>query len=60
VIGRLKHPSKIRAFNYDTISDVLLTISYTASEGDSEAAETRLVSMLTSSAGDENTNKRSP
>jgi len=31
---QLELPSVIRAFNYDTISDVLLTVSYTANEGD--------------------------
>jgi hypothetical protein len=44
---QLNLPSKIRAFNYDTISDVLLTISYTAIEGNRITAENNLVSNLT-------------
>ena len=44
---RLELPSKIRAFNYDTISDVLLTISYTALDGDRTEAENALTTMLT-------------
>jgi len=47
---QLELPSTIRAFNYDTISDVLLTISYTALEGDRDFVETALVTMLTAYA----------
>jgi len=44
---RLELPSNIRTFNYDTISDVLLNISYTALDGDREAAENALNATLT-------------
>lgn len=43
---QLQLPSKVRTFNYDTISDVLLTISYTALEGDRETAEISLEADL--------------
>ena len=48
---RLDLPSTVRPFDYDTISDVLLTMSYTALEGDREyreAAEEQLATSLTS------------
>ena len=47
---QLDLPSQIRAFNYDTISDVILHISYTAREGDREEAENKLAATLTSYA----------
>jgi hypothetical protein len=50
---RLDLPRNIRAFNYDTISDVLLHISYTALECDGdkrEAAENELASLITDNA----------
>ena len=49
---KLELPSTIRAFNYDTISDVLLTISYTALEGNFEAAEKGLTKMLSKFAAE--------
>lgn len=42
----LELPVNIRAFNYDTISDVLLHISYTALEGNRENAETALSALV--------------
>jgi len=36
---KLELPSTVRSFNYDTISDVLLTISYTALEGNTSYRE---------------------
>jgi hypothetical protein len=47
---QLDLPSQIRSFNYDTISDVILHINYTAKEGDRVAAESNLVSAITSYA----------
>lgn len=49
---QLELPSKIRAFNYDTISDVLITISYTALDGDRATAENDLETELTEYATD--------
>jgi hypothetical protein len=42
----LELPANIRAFNYDTISDVLLHISYTACEGNRVDAENALVTLV--------------
>lgn len=47
---RIELPSTIRAFNYDTISDVLLTIGYTAEDGDRQSAEEDLVQEVTDHA----------
>ncbi|MBI1926539.1 hypothetical protein HYR99_20135 [Candidatus Poribacteria bacterium] len=47
---RLELPSKIRSFNYDTISDVILHISYTARDGNRETAENNLATAITSYA----------
>ncbi|MEK7397543.1 MAG: hypothetical protein AAB116_11475 [Candidatus Poribacteria bacterium] len=44
---RLELPSKIRSFNYDTISDVILHISYTAREGNREFVEDKLAKAIT-------------
>jgi hypothetical protein len=47
----LELPASIRSFNYDTISDVLLHISYTACESDNrQAAETALATLVTTYA----------
>lgn len=46
----LELPAHIRAFNYDTISDVLLHISYSAYEGNREDAENALSSLVTTYA----------
>lgn len=43
---RLELPSKIRAFNYNTISDVIMQISYTALDGDRAFAEDELAGMI--------------
>ena len=43
---KLELPSKVRSFNYDTISDVLLHISYTALDGDRDTAENLLSDLL--------------
>jgi hypothetical protein len=43
-------PSRLRAFNYDTIADVVMHVSYTAREGDRAAAETDLATMVTNYA----------
>lgn len=48
----LELPASIRSFNYDTISDVLLHISYTAEEGDRQAAETALATLVEAYAAD--------
>jgi len=42
----LELPSKLRSFDYDTISDVLLHISYTALDGNREDAENDLAAAL--------------
>lgn len=42
----LELPANLRAFNYDTISDVLLHISYTACEGNRADAETALATLV--------------
>ncbi|WP_340199995.1 neuraminidase-like domain-containing protein [Ascidiimonas sp. W6] len=47
---KIELPSKVRSFNYDTISDVLLTIGYTALEGNRTAAENALATTLTNYA----------
>jgi len=44
---RIELPSKVRSFNYDTISDVLLTIGYRALDGDRTTAENDLAKTLT-------------
>ena len=44
---RIELPSKVRSFNYDTISDVLQTIGYRALDGDRAAAENALATSLT-------------
>jgi hypothetical protein len=49
----LELPAHIRAFNYDTISDVLLHISYTAYEGNRTDAENALASLVTAYAASE-------
>ncbi|MCK5555209.1 MAG: hypothetical protein KAI76_03140, partial [Alphaproteobacteria bacterium] len=46
----LSLPSKIRSFNYNTISDVIIQISYTALDGDREFSENALVDMITNHA----------
>jgi len=46
----LKLPKTFRAFNYDTISDVLLHISYTAVEGNRAAAEANLALLISDHA----------
>ncbi|MEW5744518.1 MAG: neuraminidase-like domain-containing protein [Nitrospirota bacterium] len=46
----LELPSAIRSFNYDTIADVVMHISYTAREGDRTAAETALAAAVTNYA----------
>lgn len=45
-------PGKIRTFNYNTISDVIIHLSYTAKQGDREAAENKIISQLTQYAQD--------
>jgi hypothetical protein len=47
---RLELPASFRSFSYDTISDVLLHISYTAQEGNRQAAETALANLVTAYA----------
>jgi hypothetical protein len=42
----LKLPSKFRPFDYDTISDVILHISYTAQDGDRDSAEDAFLAFL--------------
>lgn len=42
----LELPANIRAFNYDSISDVLLHISYTAYEGNRDVAESKLATLI--------------
>ncbi|MTI86960.1 MAG: hypothetical protein FH748_03210 [Balneolaceae bacterium] len=49
----LELPSTVRSFNYDTISDVMITLSYSAVEGDRATAEQNLVSELTTYAQNE-------
>jgi hypothetical protein len=49
---RLNLPKTMRAFSYDTIADVLLHISYTAREGDAEAAENRLANLFNAYVND--------
>ena len=49
---RLELPSQIRSFNYDTISDVLLHISYMALDGDRTAAENELAETVKNHARD--------
>ncbi len=44
---RLELPSKIRSFNYDTISDVILHVSYKAKDGDRATAENNLDAAIT-------------
>jgi len=43
---QLDLPSKIRSFDYDSISDVLITMNYTALDGDRASAETDIVNTL--------------
>jgi hypothetical protein len=43
----LELPSVIRSFDYDTISDVIMHISYTAKEGDRITAENTLETTIT-------------
>jgi hypothetical protein len=43
----LELPTTFRSFNYDTISDVLLTLSYTAVEGNRTDAEEKLITLFT-------------
>jgi hypothetical protein len=57
-VWSLELPSKIRSFNYDTISDVLLHISYTAIEGNRIAAEENLLSLITTYAKDAKDSKK--
>ena len=42
----LELPSKIRSFNYDTISDVIIHMNYTAMDGDRTEAENVLSYMI--------------
>jgi hypothetical protein len=42
----LELPANLRSFNYDTISDVLLHISYTAQEGNRVLAEEDLIDLV--------------
>jgi hypothetical protein len=46
----LELPASIRSFNYDTISDLLLHISYTALEGNRQLAENSLANLVTTYA----------
>jgi hypothetical protein len=46
----LELPASVRSFNYDTISDVLLHINYTAQEGDRQAGENGLATLVTTYA----------
>lgn len=43
---RLELPEKLRSFDYNTISDVILHISYTALDGDRAAAENDLADRI--------------
>ena len=43
---RLELPSRIRSFDYDTISDVIIHMSYTALNGDHADAENKLGDMI--------------
>lgn len=43
---QLELPSQLRSFNYDSIPDVIIHLSYTALEGDRAAAETALSASL--------------
>ncbi|MES2730090.1 MAG: neuraminidase-like domain-containing protein, partial [Bacteroidota bacterium] len=47
---KLELPKQLRSFNYDTISDVLLHINYTALEGNRDLAETKLKDQIKSFA----------
>lgn len=49
---RIELPSAIRAFNYDTIPDVIMHLSYTALDGDRAAAESSLQQALEDYATD--------
>lgn len=46
-------PSQVRSFNYNTISDVILQISYTSVQGDRVAAENKMLDALRSHAANE-------
>ncbi len=43
---RLELPAKLRSFNYDTIADVIVHISYTALDGDRVVAEDELAATI--------------
>jgi hypothetical protein len=43
---KLELPANFRSFDYDTISDVILHINYTAKEGNREEAEAKLKQMI--------------
>jgi Tc toxin complex TcA C-terminal TcB-binding domain/Neuraminidase-like domain/Salmonella virulence plasmid 28.1kDa A protein len=47
---KLELPSAIRSFDYNTISDVLIHLDYTALDGDRAAAEANLADVVTSHA----------
>ncbi|EMS33825.1 hypothetical protein C943_04144 [Mariniradius saccharolyticus AK6] len=42
----LSLPSKIRSFNYDTISDVIIHMNYTANTGNRQEAEDRILDKI--------------
>jgi hypothetical protein len=44
---KIELPSKIRSFNYNSIADVLISIGYTALDGDRVTAENALATTLT-------------
>ena len=43
---RLELPSLVRSFNYDTITDVILHMSYTGIDGDRTSAERQLAALV--------------
>ncbi len=49
---RLELPSAIRSFDYDTISDVLIHLDYTALDGNRAGAEEKLAKAITAYATD--------
>lgn len=50
---QLELPTRIRSFNYDTIADVIMHISYTAIDGDRTTAENNLADKLIAHAQEE-------
>ena len=49
---KLELPSSVRSFDYNTISDVLITLNYTAVDGDRQSAENSLAATFIDYASD--------